>query len=262
MSRDLDTATEGQQTRMGPQAPDQRRRGLGWRKLHVLAAAGVLGSLLASMGIVPSPEPLLLTMTPFVIGLLLMLRWPRVGTVWLGVSSLGLLLFSAPFLADALAHPESLTDFIPLVVFTVSLLVGTVAAIPSFRQGRGPDAASGLPGAIAVGAGALILAASLVAVVAFVQTESVSAQAGDVRVEIEDFRFRPAAFYARTGTVSVHVTNRDTTRHTFTIDELGVDLNLPPNSSQRVSFAAAGSGTYRFYCRPHGPDMEGELVVR
>ncbi len=140
------------------------------------------------MGIVPSPEPLLLTMTPFVIGLLLMLRWPRVGTVWLGVSSLGLLLFSAPFLADALAHPESLADFIPLVVFTVSLLVGTVAAIPSFRKGRGPDAASGLPGAIAVGAGALIVAASLVAVVAFVQTESVSAQAGDVRVEIEDFR--------------------------------------------------------------------------
>ncbi len=43
MSRDLDTATEGQQTRMGPQASDQRRRGLGWRKLHVLAAAGVLG---------------------------------------------------------------------------------------------------------------------------------------------------------------------------------------------------------------------------
>jgi plastocyanin len=168
-----------------------------------------------------------------------MLRWPRAGAVWLGVSSLGLLLFSAPFLVDALAHPESLADFIPLVVFTVSLLVGTVASLPSFRQGRGPDAASGLPRAIAVGAGALIVAASLVAVAAFVQTESVSAQAGDVRVEIEDFRFHPAAFYAETGTISVHVTNRDATRHAFTIEELGVDLKLPPNSSQRVSFAAA-----------------------
>jgi plastocyanin len=213
------------------------------------------------MGIVPSPEPLLLTMTPFVIGLLLMLRWPRVGTVWLGVSSLGLLLFSAPFLADALAHPESLADFIPLVVFTVSLLVGTVAAIPSFRQGRSARAASGLPRAIAVGAGALIVAASVVAILAFVGTESVPAQARDVRVVIGEFRFRPAGFHAETGTISVHVTNRDGTRHTFTIDELGVDLNIPPDSAQRVSFAAR-PGTYRFYCRPHAPGMEGVLVVR
>lgn len=263
MRRDLDTATEEREMRVGAQAPEQWPRGFGWRGLQVLAAAGVLGSLLASMAIALSLEPFLLSMAaPFVIGLLLMLRWPRVGAVWLGVASVGLLLFSAPFLADALAHPESLADFIPLVVFTVSLLVGTVATIPSFRQARGPDAASGLPRAIAVGAGALIVAASLVALVAFVQTESVSAQAGDVRVEIEDFRFRPAAFHAETGTISVHVTNRDTTRHTFTIDELGVDLNLPPNSSQRVSFAAAGSGTYRFYCRPHAPGMEGQLVVR
>ena len=260
MSRDLDTATEEQEVRVGAQAPDQPAPGFGWRGLQVLAAAGVLGSLLASMAIVWSLEPLLLAMAPFVIGLALIIRWPRVGAVWLGVFSVGLLLFSAPFLTDALAHPEAPADFIPLVVFTVSLLAGTVAAIPSFRQGRSARAASGLPRAIAVGAGALIVAASVVAVVAFVGTESVPAQAGDVRVVIEEFRFRPAGFHAETGTTSVHVTNRDGTRHTFTIEELGVDLSIPPDSAQRVSFAA-DPGTYRFNCRPH-PGMEGELVVR
>jgi plastocyanin len=212
------------------------------------------------MRIAFSPEPLLLAMAPSAIGLLVMLRRPRVGAIWLGVSSLALLLFSAPFLADALTHPESVGDFIPLSIFTVSLLVGTVAAVPSFREGRDPAGASGLPVAIAVGAGAMIVAASVVGIVAFLQTESVPAQAGDIRVVTEGLVFHPAGISAESGEVSVHVTNRDSTRHTFTIDQLGVDLNVPPNSMQRVIFAA-GPGTYRFYCRPHSPGMEGELVV-
>ena len=58
----------------------------------------------------------------------------------------------------------------------------------------------------------------------------------------------------------MHVTNLDGTRHTFTIDELGVDLSVPPNSEGRVTFTAE-PGTYRFYCRPHEVDMEGSLVV-
>ena len=260
MAGNLDTAVEGRGAGGGLLAPEQRRRGFGWRRLLVVAGLGVLGALVLSMRIAFSPEPLLLAMAPSAIGLLVMLRRPRVGAIWLGVSSLALLLFSAPFLADALTHPESVGDFIPLSIFTVSLLVGTVAAVPSFREGRDPAGASGLPVAIAVGAGAMIVAASVVGIVAFLQTESVPAQAGDIRVVTEGLVFHPAGISAESGEVSVHVTNRDSTRHTFTIDQLGVDLNVPPNSMQRVTFAA-GPGTYRFYCRPHSPGMEGELVV-
>jgi plastocyanin len=235
---------------------------LGWLRLQLLAALGVLVSLLGSMAIALSLEPFLLAMAaPFVIALLLRVRWPRLGAILLGVFSLAALLFSVPFLVEALIHPESLADFIPLVIFTVSLLVGTVAAVPSFRQGRGPSGASGLPRTIAVGAGALIVAASVLSVLAFVGIDDVPAQTGDIRVVTEDIEFHPAEIDAEGGTVSVHITNRDSTRHTFTIDALGVDLNVPPNSTQRVSFAAR-PGTYRFYCRPHGPGMEGELVVR
>jgi plastocyanin len=260
MSGDLDTVAGSRQTGAAP-APDHRPRGFGWRRLQMLGGISVLGSLLLSMAIALSVEPFLLSMgAPFLIGLLVMLRWPRVGAIWLGVSSLGLLLFSEPFLAEALAHPESLADFIPLLVFTGSLLVGTVAAIPSFRQGSAPSVASKLPRAIAVGAAAVIVVGSIVGIVAFAGTESVPAQAGDIRVVTEDLEFDPAGISAEGRDVSVHVTNRDSTRHTFTIDELGVDLNVPPNTMQRVSFAA-DPGTYRFYCRPHGPGMGGALVV-
>jgi plastocyanin len=261
MGGDLDTATEGRAAGAGAAPPERRGRGFGWRRLQAAGALGVLGALLLSTLIAWSLEPVLLAMAaPFVVGLLVMLRWPRVGAIWLGVSSLGLFLFSAPFLAEALAHPESVADFIPLAAFTVSLLVGTVAAVPSFREGRGPAGASRLPRSIAVGAGAVIVAASLISFFASARTESVPAQPGDIRVVTEELAFHPAQITAEAGVVSMHVTNRDSTRHTFTIDELGVDLNVPPNSTQRVTFPAA-PGTYRFYCRPHSPDMDGRLLV-
>jgi plastocyanin len=233
----------------------------GWRRLQVVAALGVVASVVVPMIISMSVEPFLLSMAaPFVIGLLVMLRWPRVGAVLLGVVSLALLLFSAPFLAEALIHPESLGDFIPLVVLTLSLLVGVIAAIPSFRRGRMPDAASRLARTIAVVSGAIVVASGIVAVVAFAGIESEPARSGDILVVAEDIEFHPTRISADGSDVSVHVTNRDDTRHTFTIDELGVDLNVPPNSNQRVSFVA-DPGTYEFYCRPHTPGMEGELVV-
>jgi plastocyanin len=245
----------------GVRVAGRRPGGFGWRRLQVVAALGVVASLVVPMLIQLSVEPFLLAMVaPFVVGLLLMLRWPRVGAVWLGVVSLAVLVFSAPFLGEALTHPESLADFLPLVVLILSMLVGIVAAIPSFRQGLSPDASSRPALAVGVAAGALTVAAAIVSGVAFAGIESLPAQAGDVRLVTEDITFDPAGISADAGDISVHVTNRDSTRHTFTIDELGVDLNIPPDSAQRVTFAA-DPGTYRFYCRPHAPGMEGSLVV-
>jgi plastocyanin len=259
MSRTVDTAGEAGSGVGG--GPDERPPGgFGWRRLQVAAAFGVVGSLLIPMAITVTFEPFLVSMAaPFLIGLLLMLRWPRVGAIWLGVVSVAILLFSAPFLGEALTHPESMADFLPLVVFGLSALVGAIAAIPSFRAPR-PDPPAGPARAIALGTVALILGAVVLSVVAFAGIESVPARAGDIRVVTEDLAFRPAGIHAESEGISVHVTNRDETRHTFTVDELGIDLNVPPGSTQRITFEAE-PGSYRFYCRPHDPGMEGELVV-
>jgi plastocyanin len=233
----------------------------GWRRLQVVASFGVLASLLVPMVISLSLEPFLLGMAaPFIVGLLVVVRWPRVGVVLLGVFSLAVLIFSVPFLAEALVHPESLGDFLPLVVFTLSTLVGVIAAIPSFRRGGMPDTASRFARTIAIAAGAIVVATLVVGLVAFAGIESVPARSGDVLLVTQDIEFRPAEISAEGPEIPVHVTNSDDIRHTFTIDELGVDLNIPPNSSQRVSFQA-DPGTYEFDCRPHSPGMEGKLVV-
>jgi plastocyanin len=236
--------------------------GFGWRRLQTVAAVGTLVSFVVPMLVTLSFEPFLAGMAaPFVIGLLVRLRWPRVGTVLLGFFSLAVLASGAPFLLDALSHPESIVDFLPLVLFTVSALVGTIAAIPAYRESAPPATTSAPARGLAVAGGAVLLAAAIVSVIAFMGVNSEEAQAGDVRLTAEDVEFAPEILTADAGSVAVHVTNQDGTRHTFTIDELGVDLNVPPDTTQRVSFDAP-AGTYEFYCRPHSDVMTGTLTVR
>jgi plastocyanin len=234
--------------------------GFGWERLQKLAAIGVLVSFVAPMVIDLSLEPFLLSMAaPFAIGLLLAMRWRRVAAIWLGVVSLAVLLFSLPFLGEILIHPESAVDFIPLSLFAFGSVVGAAAAVPAFREIRGGGVSSHGPRRIATASTALLLAATAWSVVALVELEDASPQPGDVLMTTEDFAFNPIDVNAAAGTISMAVTNQDNTRHTFTITELGVDLSVPPGTTQRVTFTAE-PGTYTFFCNPH-PDMQGQLVA-
>lgn len=107
----------------------------------------------------------------------------------------------------------------------------------------------------------VLVAATAVSIAAAGRVVSFTAQPGDIELTAKDFKFDSRTITTDTGTVAVTVANDDATLHTFTIDELGVDLNVPPGTTQRVRFPA-DRGTYRFYCIPHALDMAGELVVR
>jgi plastocyanin len=237
-----------------------RRRRFGWRRLQIFAAIGVLVSFVVPMVIELSLEPFLLAMAaPFAIGLLLMMKWPRVAAIWLGFVSLAVLLFSLPFLGEALTHPESPADFIPLSLFALGSVVGAAGAMPAFREiGAGRVQSKG-PRRIATSAAGLLVAATALSVVTTVGLDNVEPQAGDLLIATEDFAFTPTDVSTDPGTIAIAVTNRDNTRHTFTIAELGVDLSLAPGTTQRVTFTAE-PGTYNFFCNPH-PDMQGRLVV-
>jgi plastocyanin len=236
-----------------------RGRRFGWRRLQILATVAALVSFVAPMVIELSLEPFLLAMAaPFAVGLLLALKWPRVAAVWLGVVSLAVLLFSAPFLGEALTHPESAVDFLPLALFALATLVGAVTAIPALREIRGGHQTR-VPRRVATASAVLFLAATAWSLAAYAGLEDASSQPGDIMVTTEDFAFAPKAVSTDAGTIGVAVTNHDNTRHTFSITELGVELSLPPGTTQRVTFTAE-PGTYTFFCSPH-PDMQGELVA-
>jgi plastocyanin len=233
---------------------------LGWRGLQIFAAIAALVSFVAPMVIDLSLEPFFLAMAaPFVVGLMLAVRWPRVAAVWLGVVSLAILLFSAPFLGEALTHPESAADFLPLALFALATFVGALTAIPALRETKGGGHHTRLPRRVAAASAAVLLASTAWSFAAFTGLEDAAPQSGDILVTTEDFAFAPKAVSTEAGNISVAVTNHDNTRHTFSISELGVELSLPPGTTQRVTFTAE-PGIYTFFCSPH-PDMQGQLVA-
>jgi hypothetical protein len=152
-------------------------RRFGRRRLQIFAAIGILVSFLVPMVIELSLEPILLAMAaPFAIGLLLMMKWPRVAAIWVGFVSFPVLLFSLPFLGEALTHPESPADFIPLSLFALGSVVGAAGAIPTFREiGAGRVQSKGPP-RIATAAAGLLVAVSALSVVTSVGVENMQGE--------------------------------------------------------------------------------------
>jgi plastocyanin len=261
MSGTLDTPTPEVAPGVTTASPEPVHiRGFGWRRLQAIAAAVTIAAFVMPMAIEGKVEGFLVAMAaPFVIGLVLVRFLPRVAAVFLGVVSAATLASSAPYIVGALAHPESATDFVPQSLFTLSMVIAAVAAVPAYREVSRRDGISRTPGLIAVAAGLVAVVAGAISIAAATGVQSVAAEPGDQTVLTRDFAFAPGDLRAAAGTIAVHVTNEDSTRHTFTIDGLA-DLSVPPDSTQRVTFEAE-PGTYRFYCRPHVPGMEGVLVV-
>lgn len=242
-----------------PVLPVQRETGLGWRKLQRWGGVGALVAL--GTAELTGFEPfLLILMVPILIGLFLLRRSSRVGVVWLGAVSLILLGLNAPFLLQVFSYPESPPDFIPPIAFITGALVSVIATIPAFRQGKGAIVRSTTARVIGIIALVLVVAAAGVSLAASTGVESEAAKPGDIEVRTEDFVFYPKQLDAESGEISVHIKNEDSGLHTFTIDGLGVDVAIPGGKERRVTFRAE-PGTYRFYCRPHAPDMDGKLAV-
>lgn len=65
------------------------------------------------------------------------------------------------------------------------------------------------------------------------------------------------------GAITVEVANRDLFWHTFTVEDLGVDLRIPVGAERIVAFDAP-PGTYQYICAiPGHPEagMKGSLIV-
>ena len=63
--------------------------------------------------------------------------------------------------------------------------------------------------------------------------------------------------------VDVNLLNVGDDPHTFTITELGVNVEMKPQSQVKADFVASKVGTYRFFCSiaEHAPWMSGTITV-
>ncbi len=76
----------------------------------------------------------------------------------------------------------------------------------------------------------------------------------------EDVEFAPTTL-SGSGTVGIFIQNEDPFRHTFAIDALDIELELPASTDRRIDIVAA-PGTYDFFCSvPGHDDMVGTLTI-
>jgi plastocyanin len=201
--------------------------------------------------------PPLLVFAVVWIGALIWLGRSRTGpTVLLLISFLAFIGLSAPFVIPSLAVPASAGDFILNVAALVAAFLGIVAAVALLR-GR---EASGAPRALGLAGVGVFVVGAVLSIIATVGYEDATEEQGDVTLVAQDIEFQNTSLTASAGEVSVFVDNRDSTLHTFTIEELDVDLDIPAGKSARITFDAE-PGEYRFFCVPHEADMEGTLQV-
>jgi plastocyanin len=82
------------------------------------------------------------------------------------------------------------------------------------------------------------------------------------KVKSADASWTPARYVTATGAkVVLDVSNADPTQHNFTLGDLEISKNIPPDTSTLIRFTAPKPGRYRFYCKYHQQEMQGWLTV-
>jgi plastocyanin len=62
--------------------------------------------------------------------------------------------------------------------------------------------------------------------------------------------------------IKLEIKNEGTTEHNFTIESLGVNVNIDPGATQEVTVSFPATGTVEFFCSFHrSQGMAGELEV-
>jgi plastocyanin len=231
-----------------------------WRDLMRWAAVVVALLLVAAMAVsgVVIP-PLVVFVLLFAVGAFLLRRPGRSGVILLLIVGVLFVLLNLPFLVPALGEPASWFDFVTAVIGFVSALVVAISAVAELR--RAPPRGARTLGLTGIG---IAVGAVVIALVARLGVEESAPRSGDISVVARDNAFERQEIETDAGEVAVFVDNKDEfALHTFTIDELDVDLLVPGGTAGRVTFDAE-PGEYEFYCVPHEglEEMRGTLVVQ
>jgi plastocyanin len=84
----------------------------------------------------------------------------------------------------------------------------------------------------------------------------------DVQLTIQDFSFDPSTIRGSAGeTLTIAVTNQDSTEHSFTLDDDSVSQDFEGGDSGTVDVTLPDSGTVGWHCKYHPDTMQGTIEV-
>ncbi|HEV3463618.1 MAG TPA: cupredoxin domain-containing protein [Actinomycetota bacterium] len=236
---------------------------VGWRRLTVVAALAN-AAVLFGYGLTRGDREALVFAVIMLAGTGLL----RVGTGLLGLVVLAALFVDIGFWMFPAANGNAtyrvgLVELLVPASLVACSLAGLIAAVAAALRLHDPEAGRATAWPTGVLA-AVFVFASLGLVWAMTDAEPQVVPEGALEVQTTNVAFVPDSLVATGGEVTVAVRNRDLFWHTFTIDDLGVDVTAPVGRVRTATFEAQ-PGTYSYYCRIPGHaslGMRGRLVVR
>ena len=180
------------------------------------------------------------------------------------------LVFAPIVFQYGLGYPDSFFDFVPALLHVFGGLLALVGGITAFVQGRRGDprtVATGVELGVLRGIGVVLVALVILSgILSLTIRDSVSAadKAGAIPVEMVNTQFEPQLLEAPASRAfQVVVKNSDLIIHTFSIDELDVNVALGGRSERLADIPSIPAGTYEYTCKvPGHEDMKGTLEVK
>lgn len=236
---------------------ENSERGLTWRRLLLIAgivAALTIGTISAVLG---DLEGVAVMLGFAVATWLTRVRRGTVGAIGVGFIGAITLYF---MLTAALTNIREGSPMSSVLISSVLAAVSFLALIVAIGFLANRASGSTMGPRLGVGASVLMLGGLLVwgASIARVHID-----AGDVALVTENMAFSGTGLRVEPGEVTITMENKDLFWHTFTIEELGVDLRVPVGAELGASFEAP-PGEYQFICAIPGhveAGMVGTLTV-
>jgi plastocyanin len=180
--------------------------------------------------------------------------WAKV----VGVVFAVLMLFGLWWTVFGLFTPGSFFDFVPGLLVLPGALIGIIAGIGAIRATkRGAVTAEPVAGekrGLRIVLTVVIVLAVVSAALTFLGRSTADEADADSVIALSDFEFPEDEISLAAGS-TVLVRNDDPFLHTFTIEELDIDVVLGPGTSELVEIPA-DPGTYVVFCQPHTSDSE------
>lgn len=243
-----------------------RQRGIArWTRLGMLGQSFVIAgalTLLAAIlgfGLTPGGEIgfLAIVCVVAVVGIVAARRLGTLGKV-IGIVTALLTAAALFWTAFGLFAFPSFFDVLPGVLVIPGALLAVTSYIAAIVAGRREHVTPVVAGRERTAIRAAVAVVGVVAIVTgaltFVGRSSVDGARADAAVTLGDFEFDEDT-YELAAKATVHVKNTDPVFHTFTIDDLGVDLSLMPGEEALVQLPD-DVGTFVLYCRPHTMNVD------
>ena len=219
----------------------------GWGRLLACCAITSLAAsiLLQVAGQFIGFPSLVIVDAAMIIGLVLLRRQGRAGIVVLGVAGL-LNLVHTPIFLVLLAVPSAPGAFLTTLATGIASAMSVPVAVMAWRRRSSPTP-SRLPGWLAAGSAVALAVTAAVSLTLYLTRTDETPQAGDLTLTADDHAVQPHALTSSPGELTIAFTNDEPAFPVyFDIDTLDVHLQLPPNTTRRVTLNV-GQGTHRIY---------------